>query len=306
LLRWYTANHRPLPWRETRDPYCIWVSEVMLQQTRVAAVTMYYRRFVERFPTVKALAAARLSAVLTAWSGLGYYRRARNLHAAARQIVAGGEFPQSSAGLQQLPGIGRYTAAAIASIAFSEARAVVDGNVERVLARLAGHALTSAQAWEQAQTLLSPTRPGDFNQAMMELGATICLPSEPNCTTCPVARWCGARGRLPAPAATLRRRGRVRLALCVRDKQVLLVKRPATARLMPDMWELPAMAMAVTGGKKPLLRLRHSITVTDYEVLVFRATARKSHVGKWVRTDRVTALPLTGLTRKVLSRAGLM
>ena len=160
LLRWYTVNHRPLLWRETRDPYCIWVSEVMLQQTRVAAVTAYYQRFLDRFPTVQALAAARMSAVLAAWSGLGYYRRARNLHAAARQIVTDGRMPQSSAALQRLPGIGRYTAAAISSIAFGEACAVVDGNVERVLARLAGQPLSTAQAWEQAQTMLSPTHPG--------------------------------------------------------------------------------------------------------------------------------------------------
>ena len=125
LLRWYTVNHRPLPWRETRDPYCIWVSEVMLQQTRVAVVTAYYQRFLERFPTVQALAAARISAVLAAWSGLGYYRRARNLHAAARQIVSNCGMPQSSSALQRLPGIGRYTAAAISSIAFGEACAVV-------------------------------------------------------------------------------------------------------------------------------------------------------------------------------------
>ena len=305
LLRWYTVNHRPLLWRETRDPYCIWVSEVMLQQTRVAAVTAYYQRFLDRFPTVQALAAARMSAVLAAWSGLGYYRRARNLHAAARQIVADGEMPQSSAALQRLPGVGRYTAAAISSIAFGEACAVVDGNVDRVLARLAGHPHTAAQAWEQAQTMLSSTHPGDFNQAMMELGATVCLPGEPNCARCPVARWCGTRGTLPAQIAAPRIRRRMCLELRADFDRVLLVKRPATARLMPDMWELPTISARGACGKKPLFRLRHSITVTDYDVLVFAAAGAETKA-KWIRRERLSTLPLTGLTRKILRRAGLM
>src|SRR5580658_11188869 len=179
LLSWYDQHRRDLPWRKTRDPYAIWLSEIMLQQTRVAAVLDHYRIFLERFPNVQALAAASEEAVLAAWSGLGYYRRARMLHRCARQIVEqhGACFPRSSESLLALPGIGRYTAAAIASIAFAEPVAVVDGNVERVLQRLIGTKsngiestgikLTTRQIWQDAQALLADSRPGDFNQAMM-------------------------------------------------------------------------------------------------------------------------------------------
>src|ERR1019366_7709483 len=160
LLRWYDQHRRDLPWRETRDPYRIWLSEIMLQQTRVAAVLDHYRIFLERFPNVRALAAASEDAVLAAWSGLGYYRRARRLHRSAQQIAEqyGGCFPQNSEGLLALPGIGRYTAAAIASIAFAEPVAVVDGNVERVLQRLIGVNLTTPQTWQHAQALLASSR----------------------------------------------------------------------------------------------------------------------------------------------------
>src|SRR6266853_2342075 len=192
LLRWYDQHRRDLPWRETRDPYRIWLSEIMLQQTRVAAVLDHYRIFLERFPNVQALASASEDAVLAAWSGLGYYRRARMLHQAAQQITKkhGGCFPQNSEALLALPGIGRYTAAAIASIAFAEPIAVVDGNVERVLQRFIGINLTTPQIWQHAQALLADSRPGDFNQAMMELGATVCVPREPRCPMCPVRKWC--------------------------------------------------------------------------------------------------------------------
>ena len=165
LLRWYEAHRRDLPWRKTRDPYRVWLSEIMLQQTRVAAVLEHYRIFLERFPGIKALAAASESDVLAAWSGLGYYRRARMLRQCAQLIVErhAGSFPRNSADLLALPGIGRYTAAAIASIAFNEPVAVVDGNVERVLQRLIGRALTARQIWEYAQEFLARSRPGDFN-----------------------------------------------------------------------------------------------------------------------------------------------
>ena len=205
LLKWYDEHRRDLPWRQTRDPYRIWLSEIMLQQTRVAAVLEHYRIFLERFPDVYALFAASEDSVLAAWSGLGYYRRARMLHQCAKEIVErhGGSFPQSSEVLRQLPGIGRYTAAAIASIAFSEPVAVVDGNVERVLRRLSGTELTKEQDWQQAQAMLAPSRPGDFNQAMMELGATVCVPREPRCLLCPVRKCCVTQGDLPreAPAS---------------------------------------------------------------------------------------------------------
>ncbi|HYX69772.1 MAG TPA: A/G-specific adenine glycosylase, partial [Terriglobales bacterium] len=181
LLAWYGRHRRALPWRATRDPYRVWVSEIMLQQTRVNAVLEHYRRFLRRFPDVRALARARQSSVLAAWSGLGYYRRARALHAAARRLVRDfdGGFPRTAEAMRTLPGIGRYTAAAVSSIAFGEPQAVVDGNVERVLERLVGRHLPAAQAWELAAQLLDRAHPGDFNQAMMELGATVCLPREP-------------------------------------------------------------------------------------------------------------------------------
>ena len=181
LLRWYDENRRDLPWRNTRDPYRVWISEIMLQQTRVAAVRPRYDKFLQRFPSVEKLASARLAFVLAEWSGLGYYRRARCLHAAAKVIARErhGSFPQSSEDWRKLPGIGRYTAAAIASIAFDEPVAVLDGNVERVLRRLLHSAHSNRHSWSAAQRLLDRERPGDFNQAIMELGATICLPGEP-------------------------------------------------------------------------------------------------------------------------------
>jgi A/G-specific adenine glycosylase len=196
LLRWYDQHRRELPWRVTRDPYRIWLSEIMLQQTRVAAVLEHYRTFFERFPNVQALAAASEEAVLAAWSGLGYYRRARMLHRCAQQIAEqhGGRFPQTAEALLALPGTGRYTAAAIASIAFAEPAAVVDGNVERVLQRLIGIDLSTAQTWQHAQAFLANSRPGAFNQAMMELGATVCVPRAPRCAVCPVRKWCVTRG----------------------------------------------------------------------------------------------------------------
>src|SRR5271165_4170957 len=169
LLRWYEQNHRDLPWRQDTDPYRVWVSEIMLQQTRVAAVLDHYARFLRRFPAVQALAAAREPSVLAAWSGLGYYHRARSMHQAAKVIVRErqGEFPRTAEEWSKLPGIGRYTAAAIASIAFGEAVAAVDGNVERVLGRMFGRDTGKKNAWQRAESLLDRARPGDFNQAMM-------------------------------------------------------------------------------------------------------------------------------------------
>lgn len=200
LLAWYDAFHRDLPWRRDRDPYRIWVSEVMLQQTRVDAVEPRYLQFLERFPTVDALAAATEEEVLAEWSGLGYYRRARQLHAAARQRVAGGEWPRDAAGWRRLPGVGEYTAAAVASIAYRESIPVVDGNVSRLMSRL--HGLRQRQQDSSggrrrlavlAAAWLDPDRPGDSNQALMEIGATLCTPRRPRCPSCPLAVGCVAR-----------------------------------------------------------------------------------------------------------------
>ncbi len=242
LLAWYDANRRDLPWRRTRDPYAIWLSEIMLQQTRVVAVLDHYRIFLERFPNIAALATAKEDAVLAAWSGLGYYRRARMLHQCAGQIVDqyAGRFPSTAESLRALPGIGRYTAAAIASIAFQEHVAVVDGNVERVLERLAARSLTLQQTWLRAQENLAPSRPGDFNQSMMELGATVCLPREPRCPICPIRTWCAAQGALPQTKVRARqRRQQIWCALDCRDGHVRLVRRPKHGSLMAGMWELP-------------------------------------------------------------------
>ena len=302
LLVWYDRQRRDLPWRRDRDPYHVWLSEIMLQQTRVAAVVDYYERFLRRFPTVTKLAGARQSFVLAAWSGLGYYRRARRLHQAARKVVKvhGSRFPASAEELRKLPGIGRYSAAAIASIAFGEPVAVVDGNVERVLQRVLGKRLDGDALWRSAEELLSHRRPGDFNQAMMELGATVCLPRQPMCQACPVFDFCATHGELEKPAKEVRRKRRIQYTLDCRDGKVLMVKRPKTASLMPGMWELPETTKAM---KQNGLTLRHSITVTDYLVRVSRSAAPEGTVGQWVPRMRLANLPLTGLARKILRTA---
>ena len=194
LLRWYDRSARDLPWRRTRDPYAVWVSEIMLQQTRVETVIPYYERFLARFPSARVLAEADEDAVLSHWSGLGYYRRARLLHSGVQEVVAryGGEVPEDADARRRLPGVGRYTAGAIGSIAFDKAEPVVDGNVTRVLARLfridtpVGSATTTKRLWREAAELVPEQRPGDFNQALMELGATLCTPKKPLCDACPV------------------------------------------------------------------------------------------------------------------------
>jgi len=307
LLAWYDANARHLPWRETRDPYRVWLSEIMLQQTRVAAVLEHYRRFLKKFPNVEKLAAARQSSVLAAWSGLGYYRRARMLHAAARAVIKEhrGAFPGTSTGLRALPGIGRYTAAAIASIAFQEPVAVVDGNVERVVSRLAGARLSGEPAWKSAEALLDRERPGDFNQAMMELGATVCLPRQPRCLLCPVADFCRTRAELPETRpATPQKRQTIYFALARRKQSVLLVQRSERESIMPGFWELPGM---VPRENLPVaFSLSHSITVTNYTVRVVE-TARPGRLkGSWLPISKLGSLPLTGLARKILRRAQIL
>jgi len=298
LLSWFDGHRRDLPWRRNRDPYHVWISEIMLQQTRVAVVCDRYLDFLRRFPTVEELAAATLPEVLAAWSGLGYYRRARALHAAACLLVNAGQgFPRTAQELVSLPGIGRYTAAAIASIAFNQTCAVVDGNVERVLGRLFG--VRERDAWGAAEQLLSSTRPGDFNQAMMELGATVCLPKSPQCHECPVFAWCRTRGAGKSRAASSRRKKLVAYRLATREQSVFLVQRENHNSLMPGMWELPQMRRR---AGEPTLRLRHAITNTDYEVSVYRARSANGAQGRWVSRAQIERLPLTGLTRKILCR----
>jgi A/G-specific adenine glycosylase len=308
LLAWYDAHKRDLPWRSDRDVYRVWLSEIMLQQTRVAAVVDHYQRFLKKFPTVQKLAAARESSVLAAWSGLGYYRRARMLHAAAKLVVKeyGGKFPATSDGLRALPGIGRYTAAAVASIVFDEPVAVVDGNVERVVQRLLGRRATGEDIWQTAGHWLDPKRPGDFNQAMMELGATVCLPRGPQCLLCPVAAQCATRGELDGTSAMPRQKKRIlRMGLVRRNGAVLLVQRGKDESLMAGMWELPEYSPP-SGQVKTLLSLRHSITVTDYTVQVYELADFEEPIGKWVTRTRLSTLPLTGLARKILRRVEVM
>jgi A/G-specific adenine glycosylase len=306
LLAWYDAHARDLPWRESRDPYRVWVSEIMLQQTRVAAVIEHYHEFLRRFPAVNKLAAAGEASVLAAWSGLGYYRRARMLHAAAKVVARerGGEFPENSAEWRTLPGVGRYTAAAIASISFGEPVAVVDGNVERVLQRFLGKAISGEQIWQQAEGLLDRNRPGDFNQAMMELGATVCTPRAPACLTCPLVELCATRGELVGAEKKSRQVQRViHYALNRRNGSVFLTQRPADVRLMAGMWELPEIPCPANHGV-PFLTVKHSITVTDYTVHVWPVSATLK--GEWWPTNRLPRLALTGLARKILRKGGII
>lgn len=262
LLNWYQSQQRPLPWRGSNDPYHIWVSEVMLQQTRVETVISYYTRWLEHFPTVHALAAASQQEVLALWEGLGYYARARNLHCAAQKIVAefDGRLPNTIAELRSLPGVGPYTAAAIASIAFGMDVAVLDGNVKRVLARLFDYSgnVKSPRGEKElaalAQSLLPPGRAGDYNQALMDLGATICTPRAPACLLCPVREWCQAQKlglqlarpvrptRAPTPrhvlaVGVIRQRGRV-----------LLTQR-ADDGLLGGLWAFPSVPLAEAEGE---------------------------------------------------------
>ena len=292
LAFWYTHNARELPWRGIDDPYATWLSEIMLQQTRVATVIDRYTAFLERFPTIAHLAAAPEADVLALWSGLGYYRRARMLHRGAQFVLRelGGDLPQTSAQLRTLPGVGDYTSAAIASIAFRESVAVVDGNVERVLLRVLGQAedpsaRSRAHIAAVAQQLMPPapsrrTRsnpPGDHNQAMMELGATICLPRGPLCLQCPVVDFCQTRGEHPTPARGKPQSRTVACLLALRKRgittEVLLERRPSDASLMPGMLELPPLPLNAIDGREPVLRLRHSITNTNYYVQVFSESA---------------------------------
>ena len=306
LLAWYDRHRRDLPWRASRNPYRVWLSEIMLQQTRVAAVIAHYREFLRRFPAVEKLAAAREASVLAAWSGLGYYRRARMLHAAAKIIARehGGKFPPGEKALRELPGIGRYTAAAIASIAFDEPVAVVDGNVERVLQRVSGKRLAGEELWAAANSLLDVKRPGDFNQAMMELGAVVCTPRAPGCLVCPVVELCATRGESAATnKAAPQKKREIHYSLLQRDGEVLLVRRARDASLMPGMWELPEVK---ANGATPLFTLRHSITVTNYTVRVWRNIAPSGITGKWIPRERLGRTALTGLARKILKKAEVL
>jgi A/G-specific adenine glycosylase len=318
LLAWFDAHARDLPWRRTADPYAIWVSEVMLQQTRVNAVLDHYARFMARFPTVQALAEADEPEVLVIWSGLGYYHRARMLHKAAKIVATdlAGKLPDTVEALRKLPGIGEYTSAAIASIAFGKPVAVVDGNVERVVLRLTGMSLPAKAVHETAQTLLDRVRPGDSNQAVMELGATLCLPKNPLCLECPVHQLCRTRGEHPTIPHQKQQSKRIHFAWIERKKrksstEILLEQRPHNAPLMAGMWELPHLDTPAEEEDRLLLSLRHSITTTNYQVSILRFAPDKElllpkhRARKWTKAEELPYMPLTGLTRKTLKRLGL-
>ena len=334
LLRWYDRNRRDLPWRNTRDPYRIWLSEVMLQQTRVQAVLSYYDKFLEAFPGVAALAAADEPTLLASWSGLGYYSRARNMHLAAQKIDRewGGQFPRNYAEARELPGVGEYTARAVLSIAYGIPLAVVDGNVARVLSRLymlpedfrSGKGRRKFQAL--ADALLAPRRPGDFNQAMMELGATVCLPRQPHCAVCPLGRMCLAYkqmavNRYPPPRRAAKPRARRLVAVLIRDDagRCLLVRRPKSAKLMAGFWELPMWELNPSHRKpsgspdipaelivlgQRIGRVRHAITTSRFDITVHAARLQsgvKLSGSRWVAAKDLDRHPITTITRKALA-----
>ncbi|MFL5355151.1 A/G-specific adenine glycosylase [Archangium sp.] len=341
LLGWYDRQKRDLPWRRTRDPYAIWLSEVMLQQTQVATVIPYWERFLQRFPTVEALAAAPLPDVLAAWRGLGYYSRARNLHRAAQEVVArfGGKLPSTAAELLCLPGFGRYTAGAVASIAFGEPAPLVDGNVARVLSRLfevegpPGDRAREARLWALATGLVPGERPGDFNQALMEHGATVCRPDSPLCLLCPVREECLAyrHGRVdelpPAKVRAAPKRMTLAVAVWAHEGRLLLARR-AEKGLFGGLWELPA---AEVDGETPdttsatrlaealgtpvtvhghLGTVRRQLTHRALSLRLLRVTgsARPSHAPafrelRWCTPEEASSLGMSTAMHKALEAA---
>ncbi len=339
LLEWYARHRRDLPWRRTRDPYAIWVSEVMLQQTQVATVLPYYRRFLERFPDAASLAAATEDEVLGQWSGLGYYRRARALHRGARTLVErhGGRLPAEPQQLRALPGIGRYTAGAIASIGFGLAEPVLDGNVRRVLSRLfalgdpgAARPASDGELWKLAATLVEGPAPGELNQALMELGALVCTPRNPQCLLCPLREPCRARrsGRPEAYPVTRPARPTEKLRVGVlwiaRAGRVLL-ERPGAGNPLRGTWDFPAREIgggpeAAPGrslgalARRLRLRLRrgellgtasHGILHRRLRLEIYDCRLAGGRVAgrddlRWIDPRRIDGLPVSGATRKVL------
>jgi A/G-specific adenine glycosylase len=339
LLNWYDANRRDLPWRVPRgvqaDPYRVWISEVMLQQTRVETALPYYERWLRRFPSLEALADAPLDDLLKAWEGLGYYSRARNLHRAVREVRDrhGGHVPADPARFRELPGVGRYTAGAVMSIAFGRAEPVVDGNVRRVFARWLDEPRPSdAGLWELAGSLVVGERPGDLNQALMELGATVCTPRNPSCTECPVAAHCLARARgtqAVRPEARARRAlplERHGVAVIEREGRALLVQRPPEG-LLGGLWEFPggirlegesALAAArrvaaglgvMIHGTADLATVRHAFTHLRVEYHAFRCMADVTRSGvpsgaphRWLSPAEIGCLALPRAQQKILER----
>jgi A/G-specific adenine glycosylase len=333
LIAWYRRARRDLPWRRSSDPYRIWLSETMLQQTRVETVVPYYERFLARFPNVESLAAADEEDVLRLWAGLGYYARARNFRRAAQTVVRehGGALPRTADALAGLPGVGRYTAGALRSIAFKEPAAIVDGNVRRVLSRLcAVESLADTDAWRLAGELVPARDPDLFNQALMELGATLCTPRKPTCQSCPVAQVCEARAsgepeRFPAPKRkAAARRTRALAGVLVRRGRVLLLRRPSHG-LLGGLWEIPNIADAPATALVELVRertglevaagaslgrVRHLFTHLDLTLDLVRLDDRGGRLAAHARAEarlcgaeELTLLPLSRLMKKALAVA---
>ena len=316
LLNWFDRHARALPWREVdergrRDPYRVWISEILLQQTQVARGLIYFEHFVAQFPSVQALAAAPLEAVLKAWEGCGYYARARNLHKAA-QVMAGQGVPQGYEGWLALPGVGPYTAAAISSLAFGEARAVNDGNVRRVVSRLyAEEQPTDAWVQAQANALLSPTRPGDWNEAVMDLGATLCTPTNPNCPACPLSRFCeafqtGHPQRYPAPKQRTPVKAVQAAALLIGDAQQAYLEQ-RSGSLLGGLYGLPieegegalGRLLERLGAHSPRLlgSVVHQMTHRHITLHLYAAEAA-------VERQNVASRPLSRLDHKALALLG--
>lgn len=314
LITWYEAARRDLPWRQSADPYRVWISEIMLQQTRVAAVIPYYERFLTRFPDVNALAEAKEQDVLHAWAGLGYYSRARNLQKAAKQIATKGAFPNNYDEIRELKGIGDYTAAAIASISFQLPHAVLDGNVMRVLSRLdndpsdIGSSKTKQRMQTLANELLDTKQPAFFNQAMMELGATVCLPKQPHCLLCPLADDCEARkeGTVSQLPVKLRKQEIHKiertLLLIQKDGKLLLWRRTNEAEKLNGFYELPEphhLPRANIGAS--VGHFRHAITNHDYRFTVNLAqVAKVPSEFMFISHLKMSEIPLSTTTRKAL------
>ena len=337
LLAWFRSHARALPWRETRDPYAIWVAEVMLQQTQIATVIPYYRRFLEVFPTVSDLAKAPLERVLELWSGLGYYRRARHLHQAARLLTAefAGRFPENYASLRTLPGIGDYTAKAVLSIAFHQPYAVLDGNVARVVARLFALRGNLHQpqfrrtVGTELAELFSRLRAGDFNQALMELGQTVCLPRGPRCSACPLKKWCcgfrcGDPEAFPLPRPRRATESHYLAAALLRRGTRVALVRGLDEGLLDDVWNFPAafgrspaealerlreklhrLSRASFSFGEPVAEFRHGITFRAiqgrvYPVESFPGMPRGSW--RWFELARLPQAAISQLARKIVHR----
>jgi len=315
LKDWFEKNQRDLPWRRTRDPYRIWLSEIMLQQTRVTAVIPYYERFLERFPDYGSLAAASESELLAYWSGLGYYSRARNLQKAAKLMVEQGAFPQTYEGIRALPGVGDYTAAAVASIAFGMPHVGLDGNIVRVMARWTAEAgdvkqtAVRARLLEVARNHIDRKNPGVYKQSLMELGATICLPKAPKCLYCPINDDCGAKlqglqNTIPIQIRNKHPVFEAKTVLWIRvEDSVLLWQRASDSRRLAGFWELPEPEMVAGVRRGAMLgEFSHGIVNHRYRIYLFEAklSGNAGDLLKLVRLDQLKELPLSTVLRKSL------